>query len=102
MASSVEGKARIVQDLGQLIASLDDQHLQRTIFINHFSEKLHIEPEKLANAAASRRGPPKEKKAKPGGHNSLPIKHRQLLEFLLSYPQYWPAFRAGRHRRGSQ
>lgn len=90
---SVEGKARIVQDLGQLIASLDDQHLQRTIFINHFSEKLHVEPAKLANAASSRKGPPKEKKVKPGGHISLPIKHRQLLEFLLSYPQYLPAFR---------
>ncbi len=91
--TSVEGKARIVQDLGQLIASLDDQHLQRTIFINHFSEKLQIEPEKLANAATFRRGPLPEKKPKPTGKMQLPIKHRQLLEFLLSYPRYLPAFR---------
>ncbi|MEJ2690691.1 MAG: DNA primase [Deltaproteobacteria bacterium] len=91
--TSLGGKARIVKDLGQLIASLDDLHLQRTIFINHFSEKLHIEPAKLAHAAASRQGPPKEKKAKPVGKTELPIKHRQLLEFLLSYPQYLPTFR---------
>lgn len=91
--TSVEGKARIVQDLGQLVASLDDQHLQRTIFINHFSEKLHLEPEKLANAASVRKGPSKDKKLGKGIGTALPIKHRQLLEFLLSYPEYLPSFR---------
>lgn len=91
--TSVEGKARIVQDLGQLIAILDDQHLQRTIFINHFSEKLHIEPEKLAQAAAPRPSQPKKEKTKPAITTQLPIKHRQLLEFLLSYPCYLPSFR---------
>jgi len=90
---TVEGKARIVKDLRELISALDDQQLQRTLFINHFSDKLNIDPQKLATAARIKAKPMAGRSVAQSQLDTLPIKHHQLLEFLLSYPDELPSFR---------
>jgi len=89
---SVEGKARIVQELGTLIAALDDRNLQRTLFVSHFSERLNIEPAKLAQAARSREKPAPKAASAPATAANLPLMHWQLLQYLLCFPSSLPAF----------
>jgi len=89
---SVEGKARIVQELGTLIAALDDRNLQRTLFVSHFSERLNIEAAKLAQAARSREKPAPKAASGPAHAANLPLKHRLLLEYLLCFPSSLQAF----------
>ncbi|MCX5865608.1 MAG: DNA primase [Deltaproteobacteria bacterium] len=94
--SSVAGKTKIVAELQELIKAIGDQHLQRTLFVSHFAKKLGLTPQQLlegvvtpapANSQAAR------PTASPGKDEAkLPMKQRQLLEFLLAYPEYLPTF----------
>ncbi|MDG4475346.1 DNA primase [Thiovibrio frasassiensis] len=94
--ASVAGKAKIVAELQELIKAIGDQHLQRTLFVSHFAKKLGLSPQQLlagvilpppANSQAA-----KSKAGQGKGEAPLPMKQRQLLEFLLAYPEYLPAF----------
>ena len=44
---SLEGKSKIVTELQPLIKATGNNHLQRTVFVSHFSKKLGINPEQL-------------------------------------------------------
>jgi DNA primase len=93
--SSVAGKTKIVAELRELIKAIGDQHLQRTLFVSHFAKKLGLTPQQLMEGVVPAAGsqPPKPTASQQGkGEAQLPMKQRQLLEFLLAYPEYLPAF----------
>ena len=94
--SSVAGKTKIVEELRELIKAIGDQHLQRTLFVSHFAKKLGLSPKQLldgvvpsqpTHAQASQATAAQKK-----NEAQLPLKQRQLLEFLVAYPEYLPAF----------
>lgn len=92
--SSVAGKTKIVAELQELIKAIGDQHLQRTLFVSHFAKKLGLTPQELLGgivpATNSQAARPSAVQGK--GEAQLPMKQRQLLEFLVAYPEYLPAF----------
>ena len=87
---TLEGKSRILADLKPVIAAIGNEHLQRTVFISHFSEKLGVTPEQMQEGmspvAERRAEPPPAMHVKKIGKMSA--KERQLLEFLICYPEY--------------
>ncbi|MHB8222034.1 MAG: DNA primase [Desulfurivibrionaceae bacterium] len=94
--SSVAGKAKIVAELQELIKAIGDQHLQRTLFVSHFAKKLDLPPQQLL-AGVILPQPATTQAAKPAvaqgkGEAQLPMKQRQLLEFLVAYPEHLSAF----------
>ena len=94
--SSVAGKTKIVAELQELIKAIGDQHLQRTLFVSHFAKKLGLTPQQLLEGVITPQ-PANSQAAKPTAspgkdEAALPMKQRQLLEFLLAYPEYLPAF----------
>ncbi len=94
--SSVAGKTKIVAELQELIKAIGDQHLQRTLFVSHFANKLGLTPQQLLEGVITPQ-PTNTPVAKPTASQGndeakLPMKQRQLLEFLLAYPEYLPAF----------
>lgn len=86
---SLAGKAKIVKELQPLIQSFAKRRVQKNLFVSHFSKKLGLKPEDLLDE----RGP-----ALPGlqsgagtrreNKRPLSMKERQLLEFLLVYPEF--------------
>lgn len=94
--TSVAGKAKIVAELQELIKTIGDQHLQRTLFVSHFAKKLGLAPQQLMEGVITPQSQTRQT-AKPSGAQEksqarLPLKQRQLLEFLVAYPEYLPAF----------
>jgi len=93
--SSVAGKAKIVAELQELIKAIGDQHLQRTLFVSHFAKRLDLTPQQLLAGVILPQSTTTQA-AKPiaqgKGEAQLPMKQRQLLEFLVAYPEYLPAF----------
>lgn len=93
----LEGKGKIVEELRPLIKAIDDQDLQRSLFIAHFSEKLGLRPEQLQGSltdpiqlrtpAAS---PPPPAAGAP--HLALTKPEEQLVSFLIIYPEYVEPF----------
>lgn len=93
---TVAGKTKIVAELRELIKAIGDQHLQRTLFVSHFAKKLGLSPQQLLEGVITPR-PTNTQTARPTasqgkGEAQLPLKQRQLLEFLVAYPEYLPAF----------
>jgi len=91
---SVGGKTKIVAELQELIKAIGAQHLQRTLFVSHFAKKLGLDPRQLLEGILPPQNSPAARPAAPQGKGEaqLPFKQRQLLEFLLVYPEYLPAF----------
>lgn len=94
---TVEGKGKIVQELKPIIEAITDQ-LQRKIFVAHFSEQLGVTADEMltayrppAAAAPATKAPAPEQGSKAG---PLPIIQRQLIEFVILYPEYLQRFRA--------
>ncbi|MEN8135185.1 MAG: DNA primase [Thermodesulfobacteriota bacterium] len=90
----LEGKTKIATELRNLAKELGDSHLQRTVFIAHFSQKLGVPIDQLGKSSPP---PPKPKKIQgvPERHNDpqhLPLKQKQLLEFLIIFPEYLQKF----------
>ncbi len=92
--SSVAGKAKIVTELQELIKAIGDQHLQRTLFVSHFAKKLGLDPQQLQEGVipATTSQPARPTASQGKSEAQLPFKQRQLLEFLVAYPEYLPAF----------
>jgi DNA primase len=95
---SLAGKGRIVRELQPVIAAIGNRKLQKTLFVSHFSDKLGLRPEELlAGEDRSADLPPARqvKQGKPAGQGiKLSRNYRQLLEFLLLYPEALPHFLA--------
>lgn len=92
---SVEGKSRIAAELAPVIAAIDNDQMQRTVFISHFSERLGIAPEKMTAGLrpALRQGQTQKKPKKEEIFFApMSVKERQLLEFLVGYPEFVSRF----------
>ncbi|MBU0728238.1 MAG: DNA primase [Proteobacteria bacterium] len=88
----LEGKAKIIEELQPIIATLGDKDLEKTIFISHFSEKLGVPIEKMSGKMTEIPPKPQAAPSKKRVETKIPIKHRQLLEFLLVCPEYLDRF----------
>ncbi len=91
---TVAGKTKIVAELQELIKAIGNQQLQRTLFVSHFAKKLGLAPQQLLEGVvpAASSQTPKPTASQGKGEAQLPMKQRQLLEFLVAYPEYLPAF----------
>jgi len=93
---TVAGKAKIVEELRQITKTIDDQHLQRTFFVSHFSKRLGFSPQQLlgggilSQSGEKRTGIPARTAA--ANSETLPMQERQLLEFLVVHPEYLQDF----------
>ncbi|MFO7606314.1 MAG: DNA primase [Desulfurivibrionaceae bacterium] len=91
----LEGKGKIAEELQALAMELDDNHLQKDIFIAHFSQKLGIPLDQLKTAphpGFSTNEVQTLSDGVPGDPENLPFKQRQLLEFLIIFPEYLQKF----------
>jgi DNA primase len=87
---TLDGKNRIVSELQQIVAAGDDP-VQRSLMVAHFSEMLGITPAQFE--AGMRQAPAKKSQAVGSSRESLhnlPRKQRQLIDFLILYPEYFP------------
>ncbi|MDD5759165.1 MAG: DNA primase [Desulfobulbaceae bacterium] len=91
----LEGKGRIVEELRPLIKAIDDQDLQRSLFVSHFSTKLGLSEEQLLGAvspplAVSAYQPVQTSATAAARHLkiSYTMIEEQLLSFLIIYPEY--------------
>ncbi len=88
------GKNRIIGELKPLIHEAADPE-QRNLMITHFSEKLGVSPGYFArDAAVHVKAPVQEQSAPPSGLVSLPKQEKQLIDFLILYPEHLPELRA--------
>ncbi len=89
---SLEGKGKIINELRQLLNAIGDDNLQRSIFAGHFSRKLGLQPEQLLDKLSTPLSLGREDKTKTPPRAELPLKQRQLLEFLIFYPEFIEEF----------
>ncbi len=90
---TLEGKGKIVNELRPIIKSMGDRNLQRSLFVSHFSRKLGLQPEHLLkndkqSVLSTASAGHKRKHSSP----DLPLKQKQILEFLLYYPEFFEPF----------
>lgn len=89
---SLDGKARIVAELRELARTVSEP-LARDLFVSHFAAKLELSPQQLLAGVISARAPRIAAEAPPAtGQARLPTKQKQLLEFLVLFPEHLPAF----------
>ncbi|RPH43858.1 MAG: DNA primase [Desulfobulbaceae bacterium] len=90
---SLDGKTRIIEGIQPLIEAASSP-LQRSLIISHFSEKIGIpaqQMEKLIGRGGGQQEVQPHEKAKPrdGYITPLASAQRQLVSFMLFYPQYF-------------
>lgn len=91
--SGLDGKARIGAELRNILAGLAGHQLQHSLFVAHFSQKLGITPEQLVSGKEPRPpAPPSPPAQPPETEKTLPQKQKQLLEFLIIFPEYLQNF----------
>ncbi len=90
---SVEGKGKIIRELQPLIKAIGNDHLQRSVFIAHFSEKLGLDPKEVSGHFQDTIS---DKMTVPSPHpkpiGQVTSGHRRFLEFLIMYPEHLPQF----------
>lgn len=90
---TVEGKGQIIAELVPLIKATGNDHLQRTIFVTHFSKKLDLTPDQLLGGIKVNTSPAAASKAQaPAPVAVMPKKEEQLLNFVLLYPEFLQQF----------
>jgi DNA primase len=86
----LEGKGKIIAELQPLLAASPDR-VQQLLFASHFAQKLGIAPEEFLGGVRQHRSaaalPPKGAIIL-----DLPLKQKQLLEFLICHPEYLEDF----------
>ena len=92
---SLEGKNKIVAELQKIMAELGKEQVQRSLFASHFSSKLGIEAAQLLGRRPARAGA--KASAQKASYRTeqieeLPFKQRQLIEFLIFFPEYLQKF----------
>ena len=87
---TLQGKNHIVGELRQIIAAGSDQ-VQRSLMAAHFSEMLGIAPAQfeagLPAPSVARSAPPAAQPVRQGLRD-LPRTQRQLVDFLIFYPEF--------------
>ncbi len=92
---TLAGKNRIMQELNELVNQASDP-AQRELMVAHFSEKLGVSPARFQSGRprTERPGPPPETAA-AGSLAELDRKQRQLVDFLVLYPEFLPELLEG-------
>jgi len=92
---TLEGKNRIVKELQEIIAASSDS-MQHSLMTAHFSEMLGI-PLAQFEAGRSHQGEIVEQDRRPMRQSiaQLPRKQRQLVDFIVYYPEYLDELLAG-------
>jgi DNA primase len=89
--SGLEGKTRIGAELRTMLSGLTGHQLQHSVFVAHFSKKLGISQEQLLSGKPPTPSPPPGRpSARPD--KELPLNQKQLLEFLIIFPEYLQKF----------
>jgi DNA primase len=90
---TMEGKGRILKELQPLVASTDNNPLQRSVLISRFADRLQLDVKQLADGFNTSSRPEARTVAveRPVKMN-LPGKQKQLLEFLIIHPDFLPQF----------
>ncbi|MDF1577998.1 MAG: DNA primase [Desulfobulbales bacterium] len=91
----LEGKTKIAAELHGIARELGDNQLQKDIFIAHFSRKLGISLDQLKTLpprVLSPARPEPSRAGEPTDPENLPFKQKQLLEFLIIFPEYLQKF----------
>lgn len=83
---TLQGKNHIIGELRQLVAAGSDQ-VQRSLMIAHFSEMLGIAPAQFEAGLPAKPAPRPAAPSRPG-LRGLPLKQRQLVDFLIFYPEF--------------
>jgi len=85
---TLNGKNRIIAELQPLFKAGDSG--QRSLMVAHFSEKLGISPDRMSVSAiqASRPVPVIETEVRGSRFKQLSRQHRQLVDFLILYPEF--------------
>ena len=86
---TLDGKNRIIAELQPLLAVGDSD--QRALMIAHFSEKLGVSPERMSASPVrvDSRAVRKEAAGEWARFDQLPRRYRQVVDFLLLYPEYF-------------
>jgi DNA primase len=85
----LEGKGKIISELQPLLLATPDR-TQQSLFASHFAQKLGIPSEELMDLRERR--PQAGLVPKNGRELDLPLKQKQLLEFLICHPGYLQEF----------
>ncbi len=84
---SLSGKNRIIAELQDLISQSSDP-AQKSLMASHFGEKLGVTPERFL--ARSSRGRTVSSGTAPSpSREAIPRRERQVLDFLILYPEYF-------------
>jgi len=97
---TLEGKGRILKELQPLVESMGTNPIQRSVLVSQFGERLDLDPRQVLEGfqEAGRLGRGTEQRVdfhdKPTGKQALvlPQKQKQLLEFLIIYPEFLQQF----------
>ncbi|BCO10220.1 hypothetical protein GF1_25960 [Desulfolithobacter dissulfuricans] len=84
---TLEGKNRIIGELRQVIAGSSDEG-QRSLMVAHFSEKLGISPGQLLSGIQPGKAAPEEPVLEDRPRRRLSRQERQLIDFLILYPEF--------------
>jgi len=88
---TLDGKNRIIAELQPLLAAGSGE--QKTLIAAHFSEKLGVSPASITQAGSNRSAPPMMPAGEPEpppGLLQLPRRLRQVVDFLILYPEFFP------------
>jgi len=88
--AGLDGKAKIGAELRAMLAGLAGHQLQQSLFVAHFSQKLGISPAQLISGKELLTPAPPAMVRQTA--KSLPQKQKQLLEFLIIFPEYLQNF----------
>ncbi len=86
--TTLQGKNRIVAELRRIVATGTDP-VQKSLMKAHFSQMLGISPDRFETAGVGNAPEKPVNRAESGpGIRELPRKERQLLDFLVFFPEY--------------
>lgn len=90
---TLAGKNRIVGELRQLLADAADPE-QRELMIAHFSDKLGVSTGYFQGGLVPSAPPPLPPSSAPvGAPEKMPKQDKQLVDFLILYPEYFAELR---------
>jgi len=92
---TLSGKNRIMRELSGLVREASDP-VQRELMVAHFSEKLGVSPARFQTGVPQMERPvPHQEGAQASSLAGLPRKQRQLVDFLVLYPEFLEELQQG-------
>ncbi len=92
---TLSGKNRIMKELAELVREASDP-VQRELMVAHFSEKLGISTARFKTGVPQMKRPvPQQAEMQTSSLAGLPRKQRQLVDFLVLYPEFLEELQQG-------